>query len=157
MRTVLVALSAALLIGSAHAQVNKCEIGGQLTWQSAPCPPGTGVDGSEEAPPDTGDSQPIHPDPLYDLAYRTAQAIDRTYLSYERCMGEEPGGCQQFERRYLNELDPMLGRLQPRLDDLAEHAAARGLVHDRVDQLNEMTQLMQAADSLTRRANQLNR
>lgn len=35
-----------LLPALAQAQVNRCNIDGQLSWQSSPCPPGTAITGT---------------------------------------------------------------------------------------------------------------
>ncbi|MCK2183538.1 hypothetical protein [Halomonas getboli] len=58
MRTAPIIIAAALLAGTAHAQVNRCEINGQPTWQSAPCPPGTAVDHVTVPEPDPQASVP---------------------------------------------------------------------------------------------------
>jgi len=132
---------------SAAAQVNKCNINGQMTWQSAPCPPGTALEGSEERTiPEREDA--YYPDPAYDLAYRTAQAIERTYLSFQRCQGEEPNGCQQFIRRFSEELGPMLKESAEYMPQIAENPAARRLLLRHQSDLDEMMLFMKTASGL---------
>ncbi|MFW6344727.1 MAG: hypothetical protein ACOC0M_00125 [Halomonas sp.] len=152
MRSML-AVSLALVSISASAQVNKCNIEGQLSWQSDPCPPGTAVEGSQEREiPERDDA--THPDPAYDMAYRTAQAIERTYLSYQRCQQEAPGGCQQFVQRFGDELGPMLEESAEYMPRIAENPAALHLLERHQDDLNEMMQLMRASKDLQRRLNE---
>lgn len=142
----------AVAIPVAEAQVNRCMIDGQRTWQSAPCPPGTAEEGSEER---EGEPQ-RQTDQMYDLAYRTAGQIDRAWLSYERCQNEEPGGCQQFQDRFINDLGPMLRKVEQRADELHNHPAARSLLLQRLDQVNEMTKILSASQTLRDRINNLN-
>ena len=133
---------------SASAQVNKCNIDGQLTWQSAPCPPGTALEGSEERRiPEREDA--FHPDPAYDLAYRTAQAIERTYLSFQRCQSEQADGCQQFIRRFSEELGPMLKESAEYMPQIAENPYALRLLRRHQDDLDEMMRFMRTATGST--------
>ncbi|MFB9353135.1 hypothetical protein ACFFUA_38065, partial [Streptomyces heliomycini] len=78
----ILAIAVLSLASPAAAQVNRCVIDGQLSWQSAPCPPGAQYQpGVDQASADSA----------YQLAYRLAQDIDRTYLSFQRCQREEAG------------------------------------------------------------------
>jgi len=135
----ILAVAVLSLSSTAAAQVNRCIIDGQLSWQSEPCPPGAqyqpGIDQADD-------------DPAYQLAYRLAQSIERTYLSFLRCQREEAGGCRQFSERYITELAPLLAEAQDSLPAIARSPAATALLRRHMDDLNEMTQLMQAAQGL---------
>lgn len=152
MRTWLLAGALALAIPAAEAQVNRCMIDGQRTWQSELCPPGTAEEGSQELEGELRQQK----DHMYDLAYSAAQKIERTWLSYERCRNQEPGGCQQFQDRYVDELAPILIRVERRAGELHDHPAARSLLLQRIDMVEEMTKIMDASNKLTNRINQLN-
>ncbi len=153
----MLALTALLVTTAAQAQVNKCEVNGQMTWQSDPCPPGTALEGSEEAQGSEGRPAAAARDPIYDLAYRTAQAIERTYLSYQRCQREEVGGCQKFIDRYIEDLGTMLREAEAKRMQLAQNPAATALLRRHQADLNEMTTFLKAATELTERARALER
>ncbi|MGJ7460437.1 hypothetical protein ACR80S_04865 [Halomonas sp. MA07-2] len=148
-------LAAALLaLATPVLAVNKCIIKGHLTWQSDPCPPGTALDDSQEQDISTTENR-IYPDPAYEMAFKTAQAIERTYLSYQRCKDEAPGGCEQFLQRFTEELGPRLKESAENMTRIAENPAAVYLLERHQDDLNEMMQLMQASADLQRRVLQL--
>lgn len=142
-----------LALATPALAVNKCNIDGQLTWQSDPCPPGTALAGSQERKIPTSEN-PIHPDPAYDMAYKTAQSIERTYLSYQRCQGKVPGGCEQFMQRFTDELGPQLEESAENMPHIAENPSAIRLLKRHEDNLNEMMLLMQSSAEIQRRLRQ---
>ena len=149
-RTLLIAMLVSAYSLPSSAQVNRCNIDGQLSWQSQPCPAGTALEGSEELP---GGS--VNRDPAVDLAYRTVQQIERAHLSFQRCRREETGGCTQFVERFTNDLAPQLLEAQQRMDLIAASPAAQALIRRHQDDLNAMTDFMRAAQRLSEGINTL--